>query len=235
MTTFILTASLLSALMQTPNAARCKPALAPFVAARFYSSAYADVFIEDQAGTWNGGGWIGWSHESTSLRPLRLSVHRIPNTPEGDSPEVSVQRTALVDFAVRCLPAVRAGTLMLGLRTSNNRPVRNQELDSDGPLGISLGNRTYEVRLQSTDASLADAKVVLSGDGRTQVLYSMEEPPDDPHFKVVWTGDLDGDRKLDLLVIFSRKYTEHSYQLLLSSKASKGQLVGHAVTFEHGD
>jgi hypothetical protein len=49
------------------------------------------------------------------------------------------------------------------------------------------------------------------------------------------TADLDRDGRLDLIVNLERKYSRHPYRLLLSSSASKGQLVGDAALFETGD
>ena len=78
-------------------------------------------------------------------------------------------------------------------------------------------------------------QVVLSHGRGTQVLYSTDGFVDEPHFDVPWAGDLDGDRKLDLVVNLSRKYSLHPYRLLLSSVAAAGELVGEAAAFETGD
>src|SRR4029079_15604308 len=100
---------------------------------------------------------------------------------------------------------------------------------------LALGGKQYELRLESVEPSLADAKVMLTYGGRTQVLYSADGFADDPHFDVAWAGDLDGDGKLDLVVNLSRKYSEHPYRLLLSKTAAPGQLVGDAARFDTAD
>ena len=71
--------------------------------------------------------------------------------------------------------------------------------------------------------------------GRRQVLYSAEGFVDEPHYEVVWAGDLDRDGQLDLIVNLHRKYSWHPYRLLLSSLRSNGQLVGDAALFQTGD
>jgi hypothetical protein len=76
---------------------------------------------------------------------------------------------------------------------------------------------------------------VLTEGGRRQVLYSADGFVDEPHFDVVWAGDLDRDGRLDFIVNLHRKYSWHPYRLLLSSMAATGQLVGDAALFETGD
>ncbi len=168
---------------------------------------------------------------------MHLNVKDLPKQAEDDDEEVTVESLPHVDFAVRCIPAVRPGRLEVGRRQVDKHPVTNEllDLDSHRHLGIALGNRNYELRLERAKKSVADLKVVLSFGRQTQVLFSTDGSADDALFEVVWAGDLDSDGKLDLLVNFSRKYTEHPYRLLLSSKVSPGQLVGEAAMFLTGE
>ena len=233
----MLTTVLVLALMNSWQGTSCKPQLAALTTARLYGSSTLPTWSKEDAGSWRGDGWVGWSYEGQTLRSVHLTVKDLPKQAEDDDEEVTVESVPSVDFAVRCIPAVRPGRLEVGRRQVDNHPVGNEPLYSDSyrRLGIALGNRNYELRLESAKESLADAKVVLSFGRQTQVLYSTDGFADDPHFDVVWAGDLDGDGKLDLLVNFSRKYSVHPYRLLLSSKASPGQLVGEAATFLTGE
>ena len=110
--------------------------------------------------------------------------------------------------------------------------VANWSLQSDGPLRVNLGSRDYEVSIQSARSDLTDAQIVLRGEDQRQVLYSADGFVDEPHFDVVWAGDLDRDGRLDLIVNLHRKYSRHPYRLLLSSAAATGELVGDAALFE---
>jgi hypothetical protein len=133
-----------------------------------------------------------------------------------------------IRYAVRCVPTVRAGRM-------ESAQVMNHELQYSGPLEIALGKKRYTVRLERLREDLTDAHVVLSDGMVRQVLYSTESFVDDPHFFVEWAGDLDRDGRLDLVVNLSRKYSVHPHRLLLSSKATKSELVGEAAVFETGD
>ena len=127
-------------------------------------------------------------------------------------------------FAVRCVPGLSAGSMQ-------SLNVMNESLAPDRPLTLSLGAQRYGLRVQASRPNLADARVVLTDGRRTQVLYSAEGVVDEPHFDVVWAGNLDRDGQLNLVVNLSRKYSVHPYRLLLSSKAAPNQLVGEAAVF----
>jgi hypothetical protein len=214
---------LILALVRSPLHATCTPQLAPLTTGTFTGMSKVPTWTKRDVGTWRGEGWVGWSHGGDSLQSVRLKIQDVPKQHPDDADEVSVESAPHADYAVRCIAAVRPGPLPVGRFTGS--------LLSDRRLSISLGHRTYELRLLSTTESLADARIVLSDGRRTQVLYSADGFADDPHFDIEWAGDLDGDGRLDLVVNFSRKYSVHPYRLLLSSRASRGQLVGDAATF----
>jgi hypothetical protein len=96
-------------------------------------------------------------------------------------------------------------------------------------LAITLGPAAYELTLDSTDPDFCDATITLSDGRASQTLYVPGGHPfdcDAPHFSVQWAGDLDGDRRLDLVTTFSPKYSWYPRQLFLSSAARPGELVG---------
>ena len=230
------TAFLVFLLINLPQGRPCAPQLAALTTGSHSGISKLPFWTKDEAGPWRGEGWIGWSHDGDALEPVRLKVADLPKRYADDDDEVTVDAAPKVDYAVRCLPAIRPGRLAVGRRHFDNHPVLNDNLSPDRRrLGIALGDRRYELRLESTNESLNDAKVVLSDGRQTQVLYSVDGYADEPHFDVHWAGDLDRDGKLDLVVNLSGKYSLHPYRLLLSSKARPGQLVGEAATFLTGD
>jgi hypothetical protein len=160
---------------------------------------------------------------------VRLVVREGPKDfPQHDRLEVSVESIPKVTFAVGCIPGLRAGKIQ-------SAGVANHDLHYNGPLDFSLGGLRYELRVVAKDPSLADAGVILAHGGRTQMLYSADGFADDPHFTIIWAGDLDRDGKLDLVVNLHRKYSWHPYRLLLSTKALGNHLVGEAAVFVTGD
>lgn len=206
----------------------CKPEFAPLNTGTSSSATDLDHWPKEQAGSWAGKDWVGWTYSSSRLVPVELIVRPLAATDDVYG-EVTVEwRPNSVSFAVRCMPMVRAGRM-------ESAAVVNHELQYSGPLDIALGKRRYTVRLERFRDDLTDARVVLSDGTARQVLYSTNGFVDDPHFFIKWAGDLDRDGRLDLVVNLSRKYSVHRHRLLLSTKAKKSELVGEAAVFETRD
>jgi hypothetical protein len=216
------------ALAAAPPPAGCAPQFAPLETGSSVADSRLPVWRKTEAGQWNGRGWVGWNWQGDALRPVRLVVRDRPKEPRQEEGEVSVKSIPDVSFAVRCIPQLRAGRIQA-------TPVANESLEPGHALKISLNSRHYELRLESARPDLFDAVVILTDGRRRQVLYSTDGFADEPHFDIVWAGDLDRDGRLDLVVNLDRKYSWHPYRLLLSSKASARQLVGEAAIFETGD
>ncbi len=218
----------LFAMAASPGQATCTPQFAPLNTGSHSGASTLPFWRKEEAGRWDGGGWLGWSWKSDALVPTTLTVRDRQKDQPDDADEVTVETVPGVTFAARCVNGLRAGAI---------RPagVVNHELNVGGPLRISVGERRYELRLRSPRGDLSDATVTLTEGRRTQTLYSAGGFADDPHFHVVWAGDLDRDGRLDLVVNFSNKYSLSPYRLLLSSRASGTLLVGEAANFETGD
>jgi hypothetical protein len=207
----------------------CKPQFAPLETGASSADSALYHWRAEDAGSWAGKHWLGWTYDSTRLVPAELTVRPLADKAGvHDHKRVTVEwRPDTLSFAVRCLQAVRAGRI-------ESARVVNHELQFAGPLEITLGTRRYAVRLE-LGHDPAGARVVLSEGTVRQVLYSTDGFVDDPHFIVQWAGDLDRDGRLDLVVNLSRKYSVHPHRLLLSSKANKSELVGDAAVFVTGD
>ncbi len=210
------------------TATDCNAQFAPLMTGTYSGASRVPFWRKAEAGNWGGEGWLGWTRNGNALQSVRLIVRDRPKDEGHDEPLVTVESVPPVAFAIRCVLALRA-------RAIQRASVTGTSLLRDRLLKLALGRRRYELRLDSAREDLTDAKVILS-DGRvTQVLYSADGFADDPHFDVEWIGDLDGDGKLDLVVNLSRKYSAYPYRLLLSTRATRGQLVGDAAVFETAD
>ena len=220
---------LLLALTSTPQPPRCKPQFAPLETGTSSGASETDFWRKEEAGDWSGSGWLGWTWDGDALTPVKMIVRARPKDLPGLSDDdVYVESIPQVTFAVRCVSGLRAGKI-------RSAGVVNHELLSSGSLDVSLGKARYQIRVEARDPAAADAKVILAHAGRTQVLYSAGEFPDEPHYRVIWAGDLDRDGKLDLVVNLHGKYSWHPYRLLLSTRATGKDLVGEGAIFETGN
>jgi len=202
----------------------CAPQFAPLTTGSSNERTPLKFWRKDQAGRWGGDGWLGWTYADDSLVPVSLTVRELPKERNDDESEVTVESSADVTFAMRCIDVPT-----LHIRSAN---VVNHSLRYGEPLHITLGERLYRVALRGSHEDLTDATVVLTDGDGSQVLYSTNGFVDDPLFEVKWAGDLDGDGLLDLVVLLTRKYSVHPYRLLLSSLAAPDELVGEAASFE---
>ena len=210
-----------------PQSRKCSPQIAPLHTGGFSGASDLPMWRREEAEPWRGGGWLGWKTDGDVLRPVQFVIRDAPAAIE-DYAELTVQSVPIVDFAVRCIQGLRAGPI---------RSVVTEERDLiyDGPLTVDLENKQYKIYVKSARKDLSDTRVLLTQGAKSQVLYSANGFVDEPHFVVVWAGDLDRDGRLDLIVNLHRKYSWHPYRLLLSSRASASQLVGQAAVFEIGD
>ena len=215
--------------LNTLHAPACTPQFAPLMTGSYSGASPVPFWPRAEADGWGGPGWLGWTDDGDQLRAARLIVRSRPPDEGHDESFVTVESAPRVTFAVRCVKGLRAGPIQ---RATSETAI---SLLSNRSGRLAIGRRQYQLRLESVEPSLADAKVILTDGSRTQVLYSADGFADDPHFDIVWTGDLDGDGRLDLVVNLSRKYSEHPYRLLLSTRAAAGQLVGDAARFETGN
>ena len=114
----------------------------------------------------------------------------------------------------------------------------------DNPeIEFDLDGNNYTIRLAWSQPDLCDARVSLHRDKQTQTLFEVENSSDpqypgqkfgcdEPHFRIHWVGDIDGDGKLDLLATFSGKYSYFPRQLFLSSAAEPDELVRSSSLYE---
>ena len=208
----------------------CKPQFAPLDTGTSSAETELNHWRKEEAGSWAGKNWVGWTRESTRLIPVELIVRPLADRNNvHDEDRVTVEwRSKTLSYAVRCIPTVRAGRM-------ESAPVVNHDLQFSGPLEIALGKRRYTVRLERAREDLTDAKVILSDGAVKQMLYSTGGFVDEPHLEIEWAGDIDRDGRLDLVVNLSRKYSIHPHRLLLSTKAITSELVGEAAVFETGN
>ncbi len=224
----MLTLALILGIMSALHPQPCAPQFAPLRTGSHSGASKTPFWPKQDAGGWRGDGWIGWQLDGDALVPVRLDVRDRPKASDDDRENVNVVADPDVDFAVRCIPAMRTGPI-------TNGHVLNEELIANPRLTIRLGTHRYEVRLESKRRDLSDARVIVSDGRRKQVLYSADGFADDPHYEIEWAGDLDGDGKLDLVVNLHRKYSWNPHTLWLSSRASTRQLIGRAAVFVDSD
>jgi len=175
-----------------------------------------------------GRSWLGLQVLEDGSRLEHVEVHWIGSVEFEDSVFTLSVEPRSPAFIVADVPQLSAGPAITVSRFE-------QGLTAGAPLNFVLGTRAYSVELSHTTPMMCDAAVNLSDGTVSQDLYFPDEALvscDEPHFSVQWTGDLDGDGKLDLLATFSPKYSYYPRRLFLSTAAQDGDLVGLAAVFD---
>ncbi len=180
----------------------------------------ATVAVDPQVA---GISWLG-------VFPSRVTTVRVSAEKTGkDEYRVHTNPSGAV-FLVADIPRVTIGpvvTLPVGV------PLDHEHRQID----LRLGNRMYAIRLAGDDPAYCDSVITLESNGRSQTLLepamrNENDSCDEPEFRVEWSGDVDHDGQLDLLVKFSYQHSVYPYQLLLSSAAKGNDLVAEAARHE---
>jgi hypothetical protein len=174
-------------------------------------------------------GWIGMFARDGKASLRNTAVVTKPTGTRSDDPlEVHATQPGAM-FLFHSVPVISPGPI---------DEAQWSDDDSDGslvpgkPIDLRLRGTRYRVTLTASDRALANSNVSIETGGRKQTLFSMSGSGDEPHFAILWAGDLDRDGKLDLITTFSPKYSWYPRTLYLSSQAEEGEIVHEVAMFE---
>jgi hypothetical protein len=198
-------------------------------------------FHGDEVSARTGETWLGLyvSKGRSVLVPSVVKVEPANDAVVDEEPwqksgrVVSVRRKADPVFLLSGTHALRPGPVLTS---------RAQEtlLTNTSDVRLALAGDEYRLRVSTKDRSdttvmsLDDAKLVLSKGGLSQVIYDLGgkgEETETVEWRLLWAGDLDGDRKLDLYVQVSGHYNISQHKLFLSSQAGARRLVREVAEF----
>ena len=188
-----------------------------------------------------GETWLGLyvSGGRSALVPSVVKVEPVHDVIVDEEPwqksgkAVSVNRNTDPVFLVSGAKALKPGPVLTAR-------ARELTLTNRADVRLRLAGADYRLRVLTTDKSDTtvmsrdDARLVLSKGQVEQVVYDLGgkgEETETVEWKLLWAGDLDGDRKLDLYVQVSWHYNGYQRKLLLSSQAPAGRLVREVGEF----
>jgi hypothetical protein len=197
-----------------------------------------------------GETWLGL-YVSEGRSALVPSVVKVTpgHDPVTDEPgqmtgkDVYVNRKPDPVFLIRGADALKPGPVLTSRAGETT-------LTKESDVHLQLAGEEYGLRVSTKDRRtvwtaefLDDAKLVLSKGGVSQVIYELRAEGDLPEtlgegdltetneWKLLWAGDLDGDRRLDLYVQVSWHYNIVQHKLFLSSRAGANRLVREVAEF----
>jgi hypothetical protein len=201
------------------------------------------VFHGDEVSARTGETWLGLyvSKGGSSLAPsvVRVEPAEDPISNEGpgnmDGKVVSVKRKGEPVFLIRGAHALKPGPVVTSYVGETN-------LTDGSNVAVRLAGAEYALSVVTAHKGAApvpgvtfdDSKLILSRGALTQVIYDLGGKGDETetaYWKLLWAGDLDGDRRLDLYVQVSGHYNIIERKLFLSSRARPKQLVRELAEF----
>ena len=200
-------------------------------------------FHGDEIQTAGGSGWLALvrSGSRVSLDPVVVMVTPVrDHLADGDSGPISGKRVSVsvsgTDpvLLVRGIPALEAGAVTEAQLDCADcgQPT---EFNQHRYFRLRLDGEVYELEAflpEPGEPFDENSEIRLSHRAAVQVIHRPTRVPDDPNWRVIWAGDLDGDGRLDLYVETSDHYNMGLGRLLLSSAAGPGELVGEVAVFE---
>lgn len=157
--------------------------------------------------------------------------------PEKTGKKVSVAEDLKPLVLLRGLPQLKEGLVVaaasseLELRTDRS----NQILFDGRPYWLSFHCDEKHQSLEQADCPL---QLSFGSDSQTLQNYPIYKPfsaeasiASDVSPRILWSGDLDRDGRLDLLLDLTNHYNVSAPTLLLSGLANDGELVGFAAVF----
>ena len=198
-------------------------------------------FHGDEIQTAGGGGWLALVRSGSRVSLESVVVTIVPvrdSLVDGDSGPITGRRVSVEGkdpvLLARGIPGLRPG------------PVTEAQLDcadcgqptefnQHRYFRLQLDGEVYELEAflpQPGEPFDENSEIRLSHRAAVQIIHRPTRVPDDPNWRVIWAGDLDGDGRLDLYVDTSDHYNMGLGRLLLSSAAGPGELVGEVAVFE---
>ena len=181
----------------------------------------------------SGEEWLGLhiSDDGSLLLNYKLTVKTVTDDLR-DGPNKKTGKEVSVDLPLEPLFLVQADGVLKAGGAQTIYDESDGHLRERQPLKFSFADVTYKLEVVSPTGEKCDAdslpknaRLVLSSDNHSQVLYTLEDCGSDPSWYVIWTGDIDSDNKLDLYVNVTQHYNVSERILFLSSTAHDNELV----------
>lgn len=205
-----------------------------------YAVAAPTALIGQTDGVFFGGKWKfskGWlalvqRDSSFSLEPTQIKFNKrlLPN--ESTYSEPACLYWSLhpdTRFLLRH-QSLRAGKVeMLHLPDSGHQI---SYWDKRTPASLKFFGSEYRFNLvhrgpnNPANTAADNRKVFIESQGRKTLLkdWNVDNGTDDNHERIVWAGDLDGDGRLDLIIVFTA-YASSTTCLFLSGAAGPGEVL----------
>lgn len=198
----------------------------------------------DQVHAKSGEIWLGLFRDKgkyflskTKLKVLRVRDEIVDAENEKTGKSVFTNRKEPSVFLLKNAEILREGEIKTVYFSDENAEEYDEssKLESGTEKNFEFNGETYNLRvenkLSSSEYLGKGSKLVLSHNGKEQILTYLKRGCSDCTWNVYWVGDLDRDGKLDFYFDLTSHYNVSDKQLFISSQAEKGKFVKYVANF----
>lgn len=206
-----------------------------------------NLYWESELEVKGGEQWLGLfeKNEKLYLKKTKVTLKSLPKGEKYDEDYVSLATSdsGKPVFLLKNARGLKQGSVdTLYLKPSSEEMERRRLYDKPVTLGyeefFSLGKKDYALRVNRglTNSNQKVTALTLSLGGVSQAItYAPFFDMEDRVGRLIWVGDLDRDKKLDLYLDYSGyESCGFSAGLYLSTAAKKGELVRQVAVFSAG-
>ena len=196
-------------------------------------------FHGEEVSAETGERWLGLhiTDNSSTLLEYELAVDTV-HDPFIDAADQKTGKKVSVNLPLEPIFLVNSDWILQSGPVKTVFEGSNEPLQSITPRKLTVESTGYEIKIVGDEGEKCwpdglpkNAKLVVTSENSSQILYTLQECGSDPSWFLHWAGDLDKDGKLDLYVSVTQHYNFSERKLFLSSQADEGQLVAEAAEF----
>ncbi len=189
-------------------------------------------FHGDEIEAKSGETWLGLFKEKNKyfLRSIKIKVRRSHDVVV-DEPRAKTGKDVTVNgknqpiFLLKNAVTLKEGEIKTIFYNPSNENLTN--LGNGFVANYEINNKKYKL---SVEGGANSSNLILGTDKTKQILFSVDKMGD-ATWNLIWVGDLDGDRKLDIYADLPVFYNFAQRRLFLSSQAENGKLIKQVALF----
>jgi hypothetical protein len=184
----------------------------------------------------SGETWFGLFEQGKSFKLVstKILVKKILKSNPSES-EVATVRKGRTVFLIKDVKGLSEGEVKTVYLRNEDDYDEFAQLKYGSQKDFEFNGEKYnlhaENKLSTDEYPSKGSKLILSANGKGQVLTGLKENCNDCSWSIYWVGDLDKDGKLDFYLDLSDHYNKVDMVLFLSSKADRNKLVKAVANF----
>ncbi len=167
------------------------------------------------------------------LREAKVTVSLVNDPIADNSPNEKTGRKVTVAGKAEPLVLIAGVSALKPGKVITSTINKKERFDVGEKLKLNVGTKESTLAVTGVKKNAewrVGYKIVLESGGIKQTIYDRKQVADSSFPSLLQAGDLDGDKKIDLIMDTTDNYNVRNLTLFLSSKAKPGKLVEQVAT-----